>query len=65
MFPHRYAINIGGVHKFSNAAIFSLINSHFSACTSSMSWVTVMYLTTKKLKMVDVLQGIMAGLVGM
>ncbi|XP_068675146.1 uncharacterized protein [Montipora foliosa] len=59
-----YAINIGGVHKFSNAAILSLINSHFSACTSSMSWVTVMYLTTKKLKMVDVLQGIMAGLVG-
>ncbi|KAK2557231.1 Ammonium transporter 1 [Acropora cervicornis] len=59
-----YLINIGSLHKFSNAAILSLINSHLSACTSSMSWVTILYLTTKHLKITLVLQGIMAGLVG-
>lgn len=63
-FPTRYLINIGSLHKFSNAAILSLINSHLSACTSSMSWVTILYLTTKHLKITLVLQGIMAGLVG-
>lgn len=63
-FPTRYLINIGSLHKFSNAAILSLINSHLSACTSSLSWVTILYLTTKHLKTTLVLQGIMAGLVG-
>ena len=60
----RYLINIGSLHKFSNATILSLINSHLSACTSSMSWVTILYLTTRQLKITVVLQGIMAGLVG-
>ena len=64
LFPTRYLINIGSLHKFSNAAILSLINSHLSACTSSMSWVTILYLTTRHLKITLVLQGIMAGLVG-
>lgn len=57
-------MNMGSVHKFSNASVLSLINSHLSVCASSLSWVIVMYLTTKSLKMTDLLQGVMAGLVG-
>lgn len=58
-------MNMGSVHKFSNASALSLINSHLSVCASLLSWVIVMYLTTKSLKMTDLLQGVMAGLVGM
>jgi len=59
-----YSINIGSVHKFNNATILSLINSHLSVCGSVLSWVIVTYLMTKSLKMTDLLQGIVAGVVG-
>jgi len=61
----RYSVNIGSVHKFNNATILSLINSHLSVCGSVLSWVIVTYLMTKSLKMTDLLQGIVAGVVGM
>ena len=61
----RYSVNVGSVHKFSNAAALSLINTHLSVCASILSWVIVMYITTKRLKMMDLLQGIIVGLVGM
>lgn len=59
-----YSINVGSVHKFSDAAILSLVNSHLSVCASLLSWVIVTYLTRKSLKVTDLLQGIIAGLVG-
>ena len=61
----RYFVNIGSVHKFSNATALSLINSHLSVCASLLSWMIVTYLTRKTLKVSDLLQGVMAGLVGM
>ena len=61
----RYSVNVGSVHKFSNAAALSLINTHLSVCASILSWVIVMYITTKRLKIMDLLQGIIVGLVGM
>ena len=62
---HRYCVNIGSVHKFNDATIRSFINSHLSVCASLLSWLIVTYMTRKNFKMTDLLQGIMAGLVGM
>ena len=61
---HRYAINVGTVHKFNDAAVVSLLTSHLSICSSSLSWLLVTYLTRKNLNMADLLQGITTGLVG-
>ncbi|KAJ7371151.1 hypothetical protein OS493_027840 [Desmophyllum pertusum] len=59
-----YCVNIGSVHKFNDATIRSFINSHLSVCASLLSWLIVTYMTRKNFKMTDLLQGIMAGLVG-
>lgn len=59
-----YAINVGTVHKFNDAAVVSLLTSHLSICSSSLSWLLVTYLTRKNLNMADLLQGITTGLVG-
>ena len=55
---------MGTVYKFNDAAVVSLLTSHLSICSSSLSWLLVTYLTKKNLNMADLLQGITTGLVG-
>ena len=59
-----FGFNAGSTLVSDGQASITLLNTHMSACVSSLVWLTLSYYADKKFHIIDFMSGIMAGLAG-
>ena len=59
-----YSFNGGSSLAANDQSAYALVNTHISACFSSLVWLVFSYASSKQFSMTDVLSGTLAGLAG-
>lgn len=58
-----YGFNTGSAYAFNNIALISFVNTVIAASGGAFSWLVIEYIMTRKLSLLGLLSGVLAGLV--